>query len=285
MQMVSISKLRSNPFQERKTFEGVERLSKSIKKHGFWGVLMAREKGGTYELAFGERRLRAAKVAGLKEIPIEVRKLSDEEMAELCVKENALQEGIPPLERAAHLTMLQRKFGPYSERDLAERTGLEHSTVHRLLALSGARASVKQAVEDGKIGWTAAVEAMEVGGVRFVETVKEQRMTKEEISDVKKAIEKHGKDREIKDKLLSGKISPIDLEIKGLTKEYMSVSDLHSRMIKETCRFYDVMKLIRSNWKDGTFNEMHKRMLLSELTLVAKEMTKFMEEVKKKYGM
>ena len=280
MQMIQVSKLKSNPFQERKTFEGVERLSKSIKKRGFWGVLLAREKNGAYELAFGERRLRAAKLAGLKELPVEIQKLSDEDMAELCVSENALQENVEPIERAAHLAMMKKRW-EMSNKDLAERTGLDSSSVDRLIALHSARADVKDAVRQGKIGWTTAVEAMEVGGARFVETVRENRMTKDEIRDVKKAIVTHGGNREITEKLLSGKITPASLEIQTLRKSYIDSDELFSRIIKEMVRYFDVVRLARDKWKEDVFTSSQKKMITSQVVLNLREMQRFAEEVKK----
>ena len=280
MQTIAISKLKSNPFQERKTFEGVERLSKSIKKRGFWGVLLAREKNGVYELAFGERRLRAAKLAGLKELPVEIQKLSDEDMAELCVSENALQETVEPTERAAHLAMMQKRWN-LSDRDLAERTGLAHQTVNSLLSLAGQARPVLKAVQDGKIGWTAAVEASKVGGARFVETARENRMTLDEIRDVKKAITVHGADKGIKEKLLTGKITPASLEIQTLRKEYITPDELFSKISKEMSRQFDIMKLLRDKWREGVFTSFQQKMILSQFKLNMNEMQRFAEEVKK----
>jgi ParB family chromosome partitioning protein len=79
---------------------GLEELSEAIKRHGFVGALIGRRKGSMIEVAFGERRVRAAEMAGLHTIPVQVRELDDTGMFELALEENFLYAPLTPLEEA-----------------------------------------------------------------------------------------------------------------------------------------------------------------------------------------
>lgn len=184
---VPISKIRPNPFQERKTFDDIGSLATTMSKHGFWGSLVAREKKGMYEAAFGERRLLAAKKAGIKEIDLQVQDLTDEQMMVLTTVENTQRSDVPPLERAEHLARLQKETG-WTERDIAKHLLIEQSVVHRYLDLMRAHHDTKELVRTGKIGWTAALEAEDVGGHDLVKTTIEENLTKDDIREIRDAI-------------------------------------------------------------------------------------------------
>ena len=87
---VQSGQIKPNPFQPREDFnqQGIEELAKSIKEKGVIQPLLVRRKGDNYELIAGERRLRAANSLGLKEIPIIVRDVSDQDSLELALIEN-----------------------------------------------------------------------------------------------------------------------------------------------------------------------------------------------------
>ncbi|MEI6043924.1 MAG: ParB/RepB/Spo0J family partition protein [Chloroflexota bacterium] len=79
---------------------GLKELADTIKRHGFVGTLVGRRKGSMIEVAFGERRVRAAELAGLKTVPVQVRELNDKAMFELALEENFLSSKLSPLEEA-----------------------------------------------------------------------------------------------------------------------------------------------------------------------------------------
>jgi ParB family chromosome partitioning protein len=79
---------------------GLKELAEAIKRHGFVGSLIGRRKGSMIEVAFGERRVRAAELVGLKTVPVQVRELSDSTMFELALEENFLYSTLSPLEEA-----------------------------------------------------------------------------------------------------------------------------------------------------------------------------------------
>ncbi len=210
---VQITKIKPNPFQERKTFEDIGSLSMEMKKKGFWGSLLAREtKDGKYEIAFGERRMRAAKAAGIKEVEIEVREMDDLEMRLLTTIENTSQSKVEPLERAEHLAELRNKYD-WSERDIAKHTFLPLVTVHQYLELSGVLMRTAKSIKEKKIGWRVATDAEKVGGSKLVDTAIKQKLTHGDICEIKKTIQA-APDR--KEELITGQIHPADLELERL---------------------------------------------------------------------
>ena len=82
VQEVPIGLIKPNPFQPRQSFdeEKLQELATSIQEHGFYGHLLVRKRGRWYQLAYGERRLRAAQLAALDTVPVQVRDLTDEQM-------------------------------------------------------------------------------------------------------------------------------------------------------------------------------------------------------------
>ncbi len=205
---IAVSNLRPNPFQERKDFaEGTGTLEMSMKRHGFLGSLVARKKGNTWELAFGERRLMAAKKVGIKEIEIDVQDLDDEKMMVLTTIENVQRNDVSPLDRAEHLDMIQKKTG-WSENSIAKNIGIDQATVSRLFELMRAHKDTKNLVREGKIGWTTAVEAELAGGSDLVKTVIREKLTKEDIREIKEAIDFAP---EMKADLISRNVQPHEL--------------------------------------------------------------------------
>ncbi len=137
-----IEELSPNKFQPRKDFDdrAQKRLVASIKKSGILQPIIVRTSAGSgYEIIAGERRWRAAQEAGLKDVPIIVRKAEDVEVAELSLIENIQREALNPIEEAEAYRTLAERFG-LSQDDIALRVGKDRSTIAntvRLLKLPG----------------------------------------------------------------------------------------------------------------------------------------------------
>jgi ParB family transcriptional regulator, chromosome partitioning protein len=141
--------------QPRKRFDekGILELAQSIKEDGVLQPLLVRPregKGAKFELVAGERRWRAAQKAGLKEVPIIVRKLDDSKALELSLVENLQREDLNPIEEAEGFRRLTDEFG-YSQDQLAERVGKDRSTVANALRLLKLPAAIKEDLAEGKI--------------------------------------------------------------------------------------------------------------------------------------
>lgn len=125
-----------NPVQPRKLFdeEGLEELSRSIKSYGILNPLTVRCRGGKYELVAGERRLRAAKLAGLQEVPCILLDVNMEDAGLIALIENLQRRDLDFLEEALGLSRLIRMFG-LSQEEAARRIGKSQSAVANKLRL------------------------------------------------------------------------------------------------------------------------------------------------------
>ncbi len=131
-----VEQIESNPSQPRKRFdeEGLESLASTIKEKGVLQPLLVRKVGTHYELIAGERRLRAAKKAGLKEVPVLIREAEESDSFELSVLENIQREDLNPIEEAkAYKQMLDRLA--LTQEQLAQRVGKDRSSVANTIRL------------------------------------------------------------------------------------------------------------------------------------------------------
>jgi ParB family transcriptional regulator, chromosome partitioning protein len=158
---VSIQEIAPNPYQTRREFDeaGLQELATSMRAHGFYGHLVARQVGDRYELAYGERRLRAAQQAGLTRLPLAVRDLTDEQMLELAVTENVLRKDLNPIEEAEAYQLFSN-LG-YSLRQISARVGKSPGHISLLLTLLK-NEDVAETVRQERIGIREAHEIAKV---------------------------------------------------------------------------------------------------------------------------
>lgn len=141
-----------NPYQPRRTFapEALDELAASIRQYGVLQPLTVRRREGGFELIAGERRLQAARKAGLQDVPVIVRDCSDEEMLALALVENLQREDLNAMEAAHSYHQLVHDFG-LSQAEVADRVGKSRSAVANTLRLLALPAPVQQAVADGRL--------------------------------------------------------------------------------------------------------------------------------------
>lgn len=147
-----IHSIHPNPFQPRQQFDDEElrALAESIKVHGLLQPVLVRPREDGYELVAGERRWRAAQLAGLTEIPAIVRHCSDDELLALALIENLQREDLNPLDEAHAYKVLMEKFG-LTQEAIAERIGKSRATIANTLRLLALPDPIKQALRNGKI--------------------------------------------------------------------------------------------------------------------------------------
>lgn len=143
-----IPRIRPNPFQARRNFDDIEELAAAIRAQGFTTRLRVRpdpSEPDSFQLVFGERRLRAAEQAGLTMVPCEVAHHTDDEMIEIGLAENIQRRDLDPLEEARAFQTLIDQRG-YTERRLAERIGKDRGYIQNRLTLLRAPQDVQQLV-------------------------------------------------------------------------------------------------------------------------------------------
>ncbi|MBS1959322.1 MAG: ParB/RepB/Spo0J family partition protein [Bdellovibrionales bacterium] len=134
--LASIDDIKANEFQPRRNFDqtALEELAQSIKENGLIQPLVVRKNGDKYELIAGERRLRASKIAGLKSVPIVIRKSTDREALELAIVENIQREDLNPVDEGLAYFQLMQEF-QLSQEELAKRMGKERATIANALRI------------------------------------------------------------------------------------------------------------------------------------------------------
>ncbi|MDJ0988893.1 MAG: ParB/RepB/Spo0J family partition protein [Desulfobacterales bacterium] len=148
----AVDVIRPNRYQPRRHFAEAElaELAASIKAQGIIQPLLVRKDATGYELVAGERRLRAAKMIGLTEVPVVVKDLSDAEMLEVSIVENIQREDFNPIEEADAYHRLISEFG-LTQDQAATRVGKSRSAVANILRLRQLEASIKQSIAEGAI--------------------------------------------------------------------------------------------------------------------------------------
>ncbi len=152
LDQVALDRIDPNPFQPRRAFpeESLRELADSIRSSGVVQPVLLRRTDARYQLVTGERRCRAARLAGLESIPAVVRDLTDNQTLELALTENLLREDLNALEVADGYSTLQQRFG-LSHEEIANRLGVDRSTVTNALRLLRLPPSVKEMIASGEI--------------------------------------------------------------------------------------------------------------------------------------
>lgn len=165
VQQVALNQIKPNPHQPRTTFakEQLAELAESIRAHGVIQPLIVKRAGpGEYTLIAGERRLHAARLAGLAAVPVVLREADDQAMVELALVENVQRADLSPLEAADAYQQLHNEFG-LSHQQIAERVGFSRVAITNTIGLLDLSDVVKKALASGEIseGHGRALKALE----------------------------------------------------------------------------------------------------------------------------
>jgi ParB family chromosome partitioning protein len=151
IQQLEVQYILPNRYQPRREFADADlaELAESVKQNGLLQPVLVRRKGdGFFELIVGERRLRAAKLAGLKNIPAIVRNSSDEQAMELALVENLQRKDLNPMEAARAYHRLLHEFG-FTQDTVAQRIGKDRSSIANIARLLNLPNEIQQLVESG----------------------------------------------------------------------------------------------------------------------------------------
>lgn len=149
---INVKSIKANPFQPRKIFDehAIEELSASIKEHGILQPIILRKVGSAYEIVVGERRFRAAQLAGLTEVPAVVRSLTDEETMELAILENLQREDLTPIEEAEAYQNLMENLN-LTQEQLAFRLGKSRPHIANHVRLLSLPTKIRTYISTGKL--------------------------------------------------------------------------------------------------------------------------------------
>lgn len=197
---LKINQVEPNREQPRKNFdeEALQELAESIKQFGILQPLIVQKRDDYYEIIAGERRWRAAKLAGLKEVPVVIREMSDQEIVEISLIENIQRENLNPIEEAAAYKRLLTEFNLKQE-EVAERVSKSRTAVTNSMRLLKLDERVQQMVIEGMIstGHARALLAIEDGELQFQMATKIYN-EKLSVRDVEKLVKNLGKEKTAK---------------------------------------------------------------------------------------
>lgn len=169
--LIKIRLIEPNREQPRKEFdeEKLEELAESIKQYGIIQPLLLVKKGRYYSIVAGERRFRAAKLAGLKEVPAIVKEFTEQEIAEISLVENLQREDLNPIEEAKAYQRLMKEFA-LTQEEISQKVAKSRSVIANSLRLLRLEASVQAMVEDGSLS---------IGHAKVLMAIDEEELQKE----------------------------------------------------------------------------------------------------------
>lgn len=149
---IDVSKIITNPLQPRSEFDSgqLKELADSIKEHGVIQPLVLSKKGDSFQLIAGERRLRAAKLAGLRKVPAIIRSADKQQQLEVAIVENVQRSDLSALELAEAYMQLSTQFN-LSNKQIAQKVGKAETTVINTMRLLNLVYEAKEALNKGKI--------------------------------------------------------------------------------------------------------------------------------------
>lgn len=149
---VKINLVQPNLDQPRKNFdkEKLQELSESIKKYGVLQPLIVKQNGPLYEIIAGERRWRAAKLAGLEEVPVQLKQFDKKTMKEVALIENIQRENLNAVEEAQAYQKLIDEYG-YSQEEVAQRVSKNRSTITNSLRILRLNQNILELIKEGKL--------------------------------------------------------------------------------------------------------------------------------------
>lgn len=202
-QIVKLSKIEPNREQPRKRFseKELQELADSIKQFGVLQPLLVKKNGDYYEIIAGERRWRAAKLAGLKEVPVVVREYTEKEIVEIALIENIQRENLNPIEEALAYSRLMTEFNMKQE-ELAERVAKNRSTISNAIRLLKLNSKIQELIIEGKLssGHARALIDLEDENLKYELALRivEEQLSVRDIERIVKAMKENKQPREKK---------------------------------------------------------------------------------------
>ena len=229
--MIDIKKVEPNREQPRKKFDedALIELSESIKQFGVLQPLLCQERDDYYELIAGERRWRAAKIAGIKEVPVIIKKLSEQEIMEISLIENLQREDLNPIEEALAYKRLIDEF-KLKQDEVAERVSKSRTAVTNAMRLLKLNEKVQQMVIDEMLttGHARALLGIEDQDIQYVlaQQIFDQKLSVRDTEKLVKSIQNEKKGKKKEPEKLDSKLLAIYSDLEEQMKKIMGTKVL-----------------------------------------------------------
>ena len=190
--MISLSDIRPNPYQPRKHFDemALNELAQSIQEHGVFQPILLKESVQGYEIVAGERRFRAAKIAGLEKIPSIIVEFTDQQMMEIALLENIQREDLNAIEEAqAYQTMMQKLN--LTQEELSKRVGKSRAHIANTVRLLKMPKKMQDYVLNGELTMGHIKPLITIDEKKALEVAKkaiDEKLSVREVEDIVKGI-------------------------------------------------------------------------------------------------
>lgn len=253
--LVNINKVEPNRDQPRKNFDedALLELAESIKQFGVLQPLIVQEKDGYYEIIAGERRWRAAKMANLKEIPVIIKKLTEQEIVEISLIENIQRENLNPIEEAIAYKRLLTEFN-LKQDEVAERVSKSRTAVTNSMRLLKLNEKVQQMVIDDMISTGHARALLGISNLEK-QYIVAQKIFDEKLSvrETEKLVKKLQQEKENKNTEKVSKIDPkleiichdLEEKMKGILGTKVAINQKDNKKGKIEIEYYSMDELDR----------------------------------------
>lgn len=242
--MVKLSKVEPNREQPRKNFDedSLQELAESLKQFGMLQPILVQNRGDYYEIIAGERRWRAAKIAGLKEVPVTVRELTDQEIVEISLIENIQREDLNPIEEAQAYKRLLTEFH-LKQDEVAERVSKSRTAVTNSMRLLKLCDEVQKMVVDDMIstGHARALISIEDPEEQYLiaQKIFDEKLSVREVEKLVKDLHKPPKPPKEENKTLQAIYQEISERLKQSLSTKVSVSAKQNGAGKIEIEFYN----------------------------------------------
>ena len=229
--MIDIKKVEPNREQPRKKFDedALIELSESIKQFGVLQPLLCQERDDYYEIIAGERRWRAAKIAGIKEVPVIIKKLSEQEIMEISLIENLQREDLNPIEEALAYKRLIDEF-KLKQDEVAERVSKSRTAVTNAMRLLKLNEKVQQMVIDEMLttGHARALLGIDDQDIQYVlaQQIFDQKLSVRDTEKLVKSMQNEKKCKKKEPEKIDSKLLAIYSDLEEQMKKIMGTKVL-----------------------------------------------------------
>ena len=253
--LMDINKVEPNREQPRKNFDedALLELSESIKQFGVLQPLLVQDKNGYYEIIAGERRWRAAKMAGLKEVPVIIKDLTEQEIVEISLIENIQRENLNPIEEAIAYKRLLTEFN-LKQDEVAERVSKSRTAVTNSMRLLKLNEKVQQMVIDDMIttGHARALLGIENQEKQFqvAQKIFDEKLSVRETEKLVKKIQQEKEESKPKkeekiDPKMEAILSDLEETMKGILGTKVAINQKDEKKGKIEIEYYSMDELDR----------------------------------------